>query len=322
MPKNTGRQKMDSSFITLLNQSRSNYTRGNIEQALTLLKKLLEISRNDKEAQAITYFEIGKIYTDINKDDNAVKFFQKAISINPEILIQEFEWFQGLRLKNKSHIYLELERTQAEFKEYLMAQTKDCEMKQQKSGAGSYGNNVKNASATGGKSGYAQDSSVYNADAIKFAGFWKRVVATIVDGLAILFVNLISFVILVYGFGVTFSAFSVPVAEDGASITMIAGRFVGYFVWYFVSVIVWWLYYAIMESSQCRGTLGKMLLGIYVTDEYGKRIGIGRASGRYFLKTLLFAVPVLNIVDCLMVAVTQKKQAWHDMPVGCLVLSK
>jgi len=313
---------MDSSFITLLNQSRNNYTRGNIEQALTLLKKLLEISRNDKEAQATAYFEIGKIYTDINKDDNAIKFLQKAISINPEILIQEFEWFQGLRLKNKSHIYLELERTQAEFKDYLMAQTKDCEREQQEYGAGTYGNNEKNASATGGKSGYTQDNFVYNADAIRFAGFWKRVVAKIVDGLVILFVNLILFVILVYGFGVTFAAFSIPAVEDVAPITMIAGRFVGYFIWYFVSVIVWWLYYAIMESSSCRGTLGKMLLGIYVADEHGKRIGIGKASGRYFLKTLLFAVPALNIVDCLMVAVTQKKQAWHDMPVGCLVLSK
>jgi uncharacterized RDD family membrane protein YckC len=83
-----------------------------------------------------------------------------------------------------------------------------------------------------------------------------------------------------------------------------------------------WLYYAIMESSSCRGTLGKMLLGIYVTDEQRKRIGIGRASGRYFLKIILCIVPALYIVGCLMVTVTKKKQAWHDMPVGCLILSK
>ncbi len=311
---------MDSSFITLLNQSRQNYKRGDIEKALALLKRLLEISRNDKEVQATAYFEIGKIYTDINKDNNAIKFFQKAISINPEILIQEFEWFQGLKLKNKSHIYSELERTQSEFKDYLITQTKDCGSEQQKYGADTYGNNVKNISTMEGKSGYAEDRSVY--DAIKFAGFWKRVVATIVDCLVILFVNLMLFVILVYGFGVTFAALSIPVAEEDAFMAMIIGRFMGYFVWYFVSVILWWLYYAIMESSPCRGTLGKMLLEIYVTDEHGKRIGIGKASGRYFLKILLFAVPVLNIVDCLMVAVTQKKQAWHDMPVGCLVLSK
>ena len=102
----------------------------------------------------------------------------------------------------------------------------------------------------------------------------------------------------------------------------IAGGLIGYFVFYFVTILFWWLYYAIMESSWHQATLGKMLLGIYITDEQGNRVGIGRASGRYFLRVLLFSVILFNLIDCIMVAVTEKKQAWHDMPVGCFVLSR
>ncbi|MCD6395630.1 MAG: RDD family protein, partial [Planctomycetes bacterium] len=158
---------------------------------------------------------------------------------------------------------------------------------------------------------------------IKFAGFWKRVIATIIDGLIILFSGLILYLILVYGFGLTFAALFVfpPFAGEGVVAEFI-GRHIGHLVWFFVFILVLWLYYAIMESSRCQGTLGKMLLGIYITNQYGKRIGVGQASGRYFLKVLLYSVPLLGFIDCVMVAVTEKKQAWHDMPVGCLVLSK
>ena len=40
------------------------------------------------------------------------------------------------------------------------------------------------------------------------------------------------------------------------------------------------LYFAIMESSSRQATLGKMVLGIVVTDMDGKRISFGRALGR------------------------------------------
>lgn len=310
---------MNSSHQTLLSQARQNASLGNPEKAMQLLKKLLETSRNDSELQAICYFEIGKIYTIIHKDETAIKFLKKAISVNPEVLIQELDWLQGLKHKNKKHIIDELERAQSEYKEYLFLRTKDAA--NQKS--------FSFADGTPGETSYPagiQPNSVLagedNLTQCKFAGFWKRVIASIVDNLIFLFVNLIMLVILVYGFGFTFAAFAVPTTEEEAYIAGFMGGFMGYFVWYFVSILVWWLYYAIMESSRCQGTLGKMLLGIYITDEEGKRIGVGRASGRYFLKTLLYAVPLLNIVDCVMVAVTEKKQAWHDMPVGCLVLSK
>ena len=47
-----------------------------------------------------------------------------------------------------------------------------------------------------------------------------------------------------------------------------------------VMFIVQILYFAVMESSSKQATLGKMVLGIVVTDIDGKRISFGRAIGR------------------------------------------
>jgi uncharacterized RDD family membrane protein YckC len=72
-----------------------------------------------------------------------------------------------------------------------------------------------------------------------------------------------------------------------------------------ISTIVSWLYYALMESSAKQATVGKMALGILVTDLEGSRIGFGRATGRYFAKIL----PALILgIGFLMAAFTQRKQ--------------
>lgn len=313
---------MNSSHLTILNQARQNAVAGNVEKGLALLKKLLETSRNDKEVQATAYFEIGKIYTNINKDDVAVKFFKKAISIEPEVLIQEVDWFQDLKRRNKKHVFDEIERTQSQFRDYLRDKTKDIENNKPGYVPESVESGVSfspSGSPTKEQRGWAAGST----EPMKFAGFWKRVIATIVDCLIILFSGLILLLILVYGFGLTFTAlFAFQPIAGGGVVAEFIGRHMGYLVWCFVFILVLWLYYAIMESSRCQGTLGKMLLGIYLTNQYGKRIGVGQASGRYFLKVLLVLFLPLFFVGCVMVAVTEKKQAWHDMPVGCLVLSK
>jgi uncharacterized RDD family membrane protein YckC len=60
-----------------------------------------------------------------------------------------------------------------------------------------------------------------------------------------------------------------------------------------------------------------MALGIIVTDLEGRRIGFGRATGRYFAKIL--SALILGI-GFLMVAFTQRKQGLHDMIAGTLVV--
>ncbi len=47
-----------------------------------------------------------------------------------------------------------------------------------------------------------------------------------------------------------------------------------------------WPYYALMESSEKQGTLGKMLCGLKVTTLSGDRLTFAHATGRYFSKIL------------------------------------
>ncbi len=80
-----------------------------------------------------------------------------------------------------------------------------------------------------------------------------------------------------------------------------------------------WLYHTLMESSRRQATLGKMALGIIVTDLNGNRISFARANGRFFGKWV--SGMIMNI-GYLMAAFTEKKQALHDMLASCLVILK
>ena len=74
-----------------------------------------------------------------------------------------------------------------------------------------------------------------------------------------------------------------------------------------------------MESSPTQGTLGKMALGIKVTDLEGDKIDFGRATRRHFAKIISALILYIGFI---MVAFTQEKQGLHDMMAGCLVVTK
>jgi uncharacterized RDD family membrane protein YckC len=86
------------------------------------------------------------------------------------------------------------------------------------------------------------------------------------------------------------------------------------------SILLGWLYNAGMESSRQQGSLGKMALGLIVTDLQGRPIGFGHATGRYFAKIITGLIPLG--IGYAMAGFTEKKQALHDMIAGCLVLRK
>jgi uncharacterized RDD family membrane protein YckC len=81
-------------------------------------------------------------------------------------------------------------------------------------------------------------------------------------------------------------------------------------------IVIYWLYFTLLESSRWQATIGKRALGIKVTDEQGNRIGFGRANGRYWSKIL--SALILGI-GFLMVMFTQKKQGLHDIIAGTVV---
>lgn len=74
-----------------------------------------------------------------------------------------------------------------------------------------------------------------------------------------------------------------------------------------------------MESSPTQATLGKMTLGIIVTDTEGKRVSFGRATGRHWAKIIS---GLILFIGYFMAAFTSRKQALHDIIADCLVVVK
>ena len=130
-----------------------------------------------------------------------------------------------------------------------------------------------------------------------YAGFWRRVAAVLLDGL-ILGIIEVPITLLLVGA----DAYSEPTRVRPTS-----GLFTA----------IGWLYFALMESSPKQATVGKMSLGIVVTDLDGRRVTFGRATGRYFAKFL--SLLILGI-GFLMVAFTERKQGLHDILAKTLVV--
>jgi uncharacterized RDD family membrane protein YckC len=152
-----------------------------------------------------------------------------------------------------------------------------------------------------------------------YAGFWLRVVAHLIDDvlLGIGMGILVLLGVAMVGVGSIRQTFAgmngenpeVPAAMISAII------FLG-----LASLLLAWIYNAGMESSRHQGTLGKMALGLIVTDLAGRPIGFGLASGRYFAKIITGLIPLG--IGYAMAGFTEKKQALHDMIASCLVLRK
>lgn len=84
------------------------------------------------------------------------------------------------------------------------------------------------------------------------------------------------------------------------------------------SVIGWWLYFALMESSEEGATIGKQVMGLRVVDmDDGGRIDFATASVRYWSKLVSGG---LLLVGCIMAAFTARRQGLHDIIAGTLVL--
>ena len=131
--------------------------------------------------------------------------------------------------------------------------------------------------------------TVSSSGTVAYAGFWRRFAAFIIDGIIL---GVVSFVIQ---------------ATLGDIVSNILGFLIG------------WVCFAAMESSSNQATVGKIAIGIVVTDLNGDRTSFGRATGRYFGKIIS---SVILCIGFLMAAFTEKKQALHDIMAGCLVVHK
>lgn len=82
------------------------------------------------------------------------------------------------------------------------------------------------------------------------------------------------------------------------------------------TVVLVWLYTALLESGKHQATLGKKLLGLRVVDMNGSQLSFGKATLRFFAKTLSF----ITVIGMLMIFFTARKQGLHDKIAGTVVL--
>ncbi|NGQ95127.1 RDD family protein [Brevibacillus sp. SYP-B805] len=125
------------------------------------------------------------------------------------------------------------------------------------------------------------------AEELKYAGFWIRFLAYVIDGILLYVVTFL--------------------------LVLVHEKLV--FLSYLISI----LYFPLLESSSMQGTLGKKALGLIVVDEEGNRITVGRAFGRFFAKILS---GIILYIGYIMVAFTEKKQGLHDKIVSTYVVKK
>lgn len=121
-----------------------------------------------------------------------------------------------------------------------------------------------------------------------YAGFWSRFAALVIDAVIL---GVAGFVITAGTVGLAFV--SIPVLP--------------------------WVYEAVMLSSEKQATVGKLAMGIVVTDAEGRRISFIRATVRFLGKCV--SLFVLGI-GCLMAAFTKNKQALHDLMADTFVVNK
>jgi uncharacterized RDD family membrane protein YckC len=152
-----------------------------------------------------------------------------------------------------------------------------------------------------------------------YAGFWLRVVAHLIDDL-LLGIGIGILVLLGVAMVGIDSIRSMVEGMNGEDFQMPAPIISAILLVSFASIVLVWIYNAAMESSRHQGTLGKMALGLIVTDSQGRPIGFAHATGRYFAKIITGLIPLG--IGYAMAGFTEKKQALHDMIAGCLVLRK
>jgi len=157
-------------------------------------------------------------------------------------------------------------------------------------------------------------AALYNQ--VEYAGFLIRFVAAFLDGILITVVNYMITIPIYLIAGVPLFG-AEPDLSGGAAEAFKVVAVMG--ITTIISIVLNWLYEAVLISSERQATFGKQAFGIRVTDLDGNRISFGRATGRHFAKWISM---MTLLIGYLIQPITEKKQALHDIIAGTLVVKK
>ena len=152
-------------------------------------------------------------------------------------------------------------------------------------------------------SGSAPPPPVWDArpagpDHVAYGGFWIRVLAYLIDG-----------ILLTIVYGIVARLLGIDIFESDWRHYDPLGNL--------LSLVIGWLYFALLESSERGATVGKMVMGLRVVTSDGQRLSFVNATGRYFAKILS---AIILCIGFIMIAFTDKKRGLHDIIAGTLVI--
>lgn len=136
-------------------------------------------------------------------------------------------------------------------------------------------------------------------DNVKYASFWRRLSATIIDGLILSFI----------GIGISYSLGSNPFAQGAKTNLEVIDRVLTLIV-SAVYVLLFWVNY---DGS----TPGKKFLGIKIVKENGEKLNYPSAIVRY-IGYLVSSLPLA--LGYIWMLWDKKKQTWHDKLAGTIVI--
>lgn len=153
-----------------------------------------------------------------------------------------------------------------------------------------------------------------------YAGFWLRFVALVIDGIIVGVAQ--SFIIVpilgVFGFNLANNLQDGDMSEAEA-IGMVASIMATMGTTILISSILAMLYYVLMETSKYQATVGKIALGLKVTDMNGEKLDVTKSLIRNLSKIISGLILYIGYI---MAGFTDKKQALHDMIASTLVVKK
>lgn len=134
------------------------------------------------------------------------------------------------------------------------------------------------------------NSAFYIKTTYAYGGFWKRVVAALIDGLILLIP----------------SAFCDIFSQ-------------GIFGGMTLLIVIEWLYVSLLESSRYQATLGKQIFSLIVVNGDYQRLTWANATLRYFCQYISMITLGFGY---LMVAFTPRKRGLHDYIANTYVVYK
>lgn len=130
----------------------------------------------------------------------------------------------------------------------------------------------------------------------QYAGFWIRLLASLLDGV-ILLVAAICIMVLT----------GVPMEH---MMDFINVELEGYTWQQSMYVFLSLLYVILLPASTLQGTLGKAALGLKITDVNGERISVWRSLGRALSEILS---TIILFIGYIMIAFHREKRGLHDI---------